>query len=182
MAKSKAKARPKAKAKAKPRAKATTKAKAKARPKASAKAKARPKAKAATRKTTAKKAAPKRAAKKHMTVQQIANRWATLCKKGDYATCYKELYSPNVISQEPIGGAMRIAKGMKGIQAKGKAWNASMLKFHSSSVGKPIVAGNHFSCTMSYDATFKGAGRQKMDEICVFQVKDGKIVLEQFFY
>jgi hypothetical protein len=35
---------------------------------------------------------------------------------------------------------------------------------------------------MSFDATFKGGGRTKMDEICVYEVKDGKIVKEQFFY
>ena len=30
--------------------------------------------------------------------------------------------------------------------------------------------------------TYKGMGRQKMDEIAVYEVKDGKIVKEQFFY
>lgn len=175
-------AKSKVKAKAKPKAKATVKAKAKARPKASAKAKARPKAKAATRKTTAKKAAPKKAASKHMTVQQVANRWAVLCKKGDYATCYKELYSPKIVSEEPIQGMMRLAKGFKGLEAKGKAWRSRMVAFHSSKIGKPIVADNHFSCTMYYDATFKGVGREQMNEICVFKVEDGKIVHEQFFY
>jgi hypothetical protein len=28
----------------------------------------------------------------------------------------------------------------------------------------------------------KGMGRMKMDEIVVYEVKDGKIVQEQFFY
>jgi hypothetical protein len=30
--------------------------------------------------------------------------------------------------------------------------------------------------------TVKGQGRMKMDEIAVYEVKDGKIVKEQFFY
>jgi hypothetical protein len=35
---------------------------------------------------------------------------------------------------------------------------------------------------MSIDATYKERGRMAMDEICVYQVRDGKIVHEQFFY
>jgi len=45
-----------------------------------------------------------------------------------------------------------------------------------------VVGGNFFSVAMGMDVTMKGAGRVKMDEIAVCEVKDGKIVSEQFFY
>ncbi|MFM9653791.1 SnoaL-like domain-containing protein [Streptomyces galilaeus] len=32
------------------------------------------------------------------------------------------------------------------------------------------------------DATFKDRGRMTIEEVCVYQVADGKITLEQFFY
>jgi len=35
---------------------------------------------------------------------------------------------------------------------------------------------------MMMDATFKGIGREKMNELCMYEVEDGKIVKEQFFY
>jgi hypothetical protein len=35
---------------------------------------------------------------------------------------------------------------------------------------------------MGMDVTMKGQDRAKMDEIVVYEVKDGKIVKEQFFY
>jgi hypothetical protein len=35
---------------------------------------------------------------------------------------------------------------------------------------------------MGMDVTLKGAGRVNMDEIAVYEVKDGKITKEQFFY
>lgn len=35
---------------------------------------------------------------------------------------------------------------------------------------------------MGMDVTLKGMGRMKMDEVPVNEVKDGKIVKEQFFY
>jgi len=42
--------------------------------------------------------------------------------------------------------------------------------------------GNHFSLTMRYDMTFKERGRSTMEEICVYEVKDGKIATERYFY
>jgi ketosteroid isomerase-like protein len=35
---------------------------------------------------------------------------------------------------------------------------------------------------MTLDVTHKGRGRTKLDEICLFRVRDGKIVREKFFY
>ena len=54
--------------------------------------------------------------------------------------------------------------------------------FHGSSVGDPIVAGNHICMTMMMDATFKERGREKMDELYVYEVQEGKIVKKQFFF
>jgi hypothetical protein len=34
---------------------------------------------------------------------------------------------------------------------------------------------------MVLDATVKGMGRMTLEEICVYEVKDSKIVFEQFF-
>ena len=53
---------------------------------------------------------------------------------------------------------------------------------HGGFTGAPQVAGNYFSVAMGMDCTMKGAGRIKMDEIAVYEVKDGKIVKEQFFF
>ncbi len=117
-----------------------------------------------------------------MTTQEIANKLVDLCRKGDYKTIYQELYSPDCVSIEPKGAKMEVCNGLKEMAAKGKAWNESMEEFHDSSVGDPIVAGNHICMTMMMDATFKGVGREKMDELCVYEVQDGKIVKEQFFY
>lgn len=117
-----------------------------------------------------------------MKTQEVANRLVDLCRKGDYETCYKELYSPDVWSIEPEGNPFGNVQGMEAIAIKGKKWNEMMEEFHGSEIGDPIVAGNHFSITMMYDATFKERGREKTEEICVYEVKEGKIVKEQFFY
>ena len=46
----------------------------------------------------------------------------------------------------------------------------------------PVIAGNHFAVAAVIDATMKGAPRSAMTEIAVYEVKDGKIVKEQFIY
>ena len=53
---------------------------------------------------------------------------------------------------------------------------------HGGSVGDPVVAADHFVVPMSMDATFKGQGRWAFDELCMYQVENGKIKKAQYFY
>lgn len=117
-----------------------------------------------------------------MTTQEVANKLVDLCRKGEFETAYKELYAPDCVSIEPAGSPMEVCNGLEEMAAKGQAWNEQMEAFHGSSVGDPVVSKDHFSMTMMMDATFKEGGRQKMEELCVYEVKDGRIVKEQFFY
>ena len=55
-------------------------------------------------------------------------------------------------------------------------------EMHGGFSNQPQIAGNYFAVAMGMDVTMKGQGRMKMDEIAVYEVKDGKIVKEQFFY
>ena len=65
---------------------------------------------------------------------------------------------------------------------KGKAFANSIEERHGGSISDPTVAGKFFTIAMSLDATFKGQGRMAFDEICLYEVKDGKIISEQFFF
>ena len=86
------------------------------------------------------------------------------------------------MSIEPPGAMWERAEGMEQLQQKGKKWQEKVIDFHGSEIGDPIVGGNHFSCIMTTDVTFKEQGRVKFSEVCVYKVEDEKIVLEQFFY
>ncbi|WP_244244024.1 SnoaL-like domain-containing protein [Marilutibacter alkalisoli] len=66
--------------------------------------------------------------------------------------------------------------------AKGRQWGENIVEIHGGSVSDPVVADDWFSVAMGIDATYKDMGRVDMKEICVYQVRDGKIVREQFFY
>lgn len=115
------------------------------------------------------------------TTQEIAQELVQHCRTGQFDKAYA-LYDEKCVSIEPKGAMNEIAEGMDAIRVKGEQWNAMVEEMHSGEVSDPIVAGNFFSVTMKNDITFKGRGRQKIEEICVYEVQNGKVVKEQFFY
>lgn len=117
-----------------------------------------------------------------MTTQEIANRLVELCSQGNWEQAQQELYHQEASSIEPEGVPGGSVTGMEAIKVKGEQWQQSVEAVHSSDISEPLVAGNFFSVRMSSDITMKGIGRMAFDELCVYEVKDGKIIKEQFFY
>ena len=119
---------------------------------------------------------------KTMTTQEVATKLVSMCRKGQILEAQQELFSDNVTSYEPAHSPIPPAIGKEAVLTKGKNF-ASMIEVrHSGSFADPIVAGNYFSFVCKLDATLTGMGRVVWDEICVFGVKEGKIISEQFFY
>ena len=117
-----------------------------------------------------------------MTTEQVAKRLIELCRKGQILEAQQELFSDDIVTTEPEHSPSKSAKGKDAVLEKGKNFASMIEERHDGSFGDPIVCGNHFSMTCMLDATLKGMGRIKWEEICVYGVKDGKIVTEQFFY
>ncbi len=120
-----------------------------------------------------------------MTVQEIANRLVELCREGNYHGAQQELFSEDAQNKEPDNSPApgpKLTVGRDAIIAKGKQFMESVEEVHGGSVSDPVIAGNHFAVSLNMDATYKGMGRQQMNEVCVYEVKDGKIVKEEFFY
>jgi hypothetical protein len=117
-----------------------------------------------------------------MTTKQIAERLVALCREGKFEEAQKTLFANDAVSIEPYETPEfpRETKGLNAILAKGQRFMSMVEQMHSMSVGDPIVAGSSFACTMRLDVTMKGQGRMDMSELCVYDVKDGKIISEQF--
>ena len=79
-------------------------------------------------------------------------------------------------------GVPTITKGLDAVLKKATARMEMIEEVHSGFCSEPVVGGNFFSVAMGRDITFKGKPRMSLHEIGVFEVKDGKIILEQFFY
>jgi hypothetical protein len=117
-----------------------------------------------------------------MTTKQIANRLVTLCREGEFETAQKELYAEDAISieQQASQGFKKETKGLKGILDKGVKFQSMVEKVHGNTVSEPLVTDNSIAFTLSMDVTMQGK-RSEMKELCVYNVKDGKVVLEEFF-
>jgi ketosteroid isomerase-like protein len=118
-----------------------------------------------------------------LTTQDIANRLYELFKENKWQEVQDELFSDDAESIEPPGSqGLPSVKGLEEIKKKGKDWENMIQEVHGGWTGEPIVAGNHIAVAMGVDATMKDGNRMKMDEIAVYEVRDGRIVKEQFFY
>jgi len=117
-----------------------------------------------------------------MNTQEVAGKLVEFCREGKNLDAINELYADNVVSHEPKGSHMELSEGKESAIAKNQQWYDMVEEVHSGRVSDPIVSGNFFSVTMDMDVTYKGQGRSMMSEVCVYEVKDGKIVTETFFY
>jgi SnoaL-like domain len=118
-----------------------------------------------------------------MTTQEIADRLTELFKEGNWQQAQEELFSPNVVSLEPSHSpGMQTVTGLDNVIKKGQMFQEMVEEVHGGYARGPLVAGNHISFAIGFDATMKSQGRSMMEEIAVYEVKDGKIVKEQFFF
>lgn len=117
-----------------------------------------------------------------MTTQEIANRLVQLCREGKSIQAIDELYADNIISREPKGAPVEVTTGKEAVKNNTRKWEEGVAEIHSTFVSDPVVADSHFAMVMEIDATFKANGRMKLKEVCVYEVKDGKIISDQFFY
>jgi ketosteroid isomerase-like protein len=114
----------------------------------------------------------------------VAQELVTLCRAGRNMDAVDKLYSPKIVSVEPMGTETMPAE-MTGLEAvKGKnQWWFDNNEVHSAQVNGPFVGEGQFAVQYTYDTTFKPTGqRVTMTEMALYTVKDGKIVREQFYY
>jgi hypothetical protein len=118
-----------------------------------------------------------------MTTREIADQLYALCNEGKYEQAQKILYAADAKSIEPAHSqGLQSVEGLDSIIKKGDQFLAMVEEVHGGWVSPPLVGGNYISMAMGMDVTMKGMGRMQMEEVCVYEVKDGKIASEQFFY
>jgi hypothetical protein len=118
-----------------------------------------------------------------MTTQEVANRLYELCQQGQFETAQQELYAPGATSTESnMQGQRETAKGMDAIREKSRRFNEAVEEMHSGYTNEPKVFGKYIFMEMGMDVTMKGMGRMNMAEMCRYEVNNGKIVSEEFYY
>ena len=121
--------------------------------------------------------------KKTLTKQEVAARFNELAKQEKWFEIQDELFADNVRSVDPANSPyFGYAEGKVAVRKKGEDWVKRIKAVHRTYTTEPIVGGNHFAVGREVDITVEGFGRIKIDEIMLYEVKDGQILLEQFFY
>jgi ketosteroid isomerase-like protein len=119
-----------------------------------------------------------------MTLKEIADELVAGCREDRARANLTKLYAPDAVSVEAMDmGNGRETKGLAGIDGKHQWWEDN----HTITGGKvegPFLHGeDRFAVTFAMQGTNKGDGKAfDMTEVGIYQVKDGKIVREEFFY
>jgi ketosteroid isomerase-like protein len=118
-----------------------------------------------------------------MTINEIAARLTDLCRKGDFEAAQQELFAEDAKSIEPYATPAfdKETDGLPAILEKGKKFEAMVETMHNLSVSEPLIASQSFAVTMRLDVMMKEGGHMDITELCVYKVKDGKIISEEFF-
>lgn len=118
-----------------------------------------------------------------MTTHEVAKRFNELAQQEKWFEIQDEFFAENVRSIEPPNSRyLGNAEGKSEVRRKADAFVKRIEAFHSGHTTEPMVIGNHFTVGRSKDLTVQGHGRIQINEIMLYEVNDGKIVLEQFFY
>jgi len=118
-----------------------------------------------------------------MTTQEIAKRLVELCRKGEFETAQKELFADDAVSIEPHATPdfQKETKGLQSIIEKGHKFESMVEKLHGVTASEPLCAANSIAFVLGMDVTMKERGHMNMSELCVYTIKDGKIISEQFY-
>ena len=116
-----------------------------------------------------------------MKIKDVAEGLTALVREGKFMEAVNKYYSDEIISIEPYGEPKK-AEGIKAVRGKVNWFNENH-EVHAINVSAPIISIHHFALRYTMIVTPKENGeRTTMDEIAVYEVNDGKIVREQFFY
>jgi hypothetical protein len=120
-----------------------------------------------------------------MTTKEVAKKLTQLCKEDKNIEAVETLYSPNIVSIEAMGDEKMPAR-MEGVSAvlEKNNWWMNLHDVQDQKIQGPFFNGDdQFSIYTSFLMINKESGdKTPMEEVCLYTVKDGKIVEERFFY
>lgn len=118
-----------------------------------------------------------------ITTRQVAARFNELAQQEKWFEIQDEFFADDVRSIDPPDSPyFGYAEGKAAVRKKGEEFVKKIRDFHSAYTTQPVIGGDHFAVGRGVEITVEGFGRIKMDQVMLYEVKDGQIVSEQFFY
>jgi hypothetical protein len=117
------------------------------------------------------------------TAHEVALQFHELAQQEKWFEIQERFFSDDVRSIEPSHSPyFTNAEGKTLVRKKGEDWVKRIEAAYRRHTTQPVVAGNHFAVGREVDIMVNGLGRIQINELMLYEVKDGKIVSEQFFY
>jgi ketosteroid isomerase-like protein len=122
-----------------------------------------------------------------METKEIGQKLVELCKAGKNGEAIETLYDKDIVSVEaqPAPSMPAEMRGIDAIRGKNQWWIDNH-EVHSAEVKGPYANGDRFAVAFRYEVTPKTGAmqgkRMTMDEVAVYNVRNGKIAREEFFY
>ena len=118
-----------------------------------------------------------------LTTQEVAARFNELAHQEMWFEIQDELFAADARSIDPKDSPyFGYAEGKPAVRKKGEDWVKRIEAVHKTATTDPVIGGNHFSVGREVDITVQGLGRIQINEIMLYEVRDGQIISEQFFY
>lgn len=119
--------------------------------------------------------------------KEVGQRLVDMCKANQWREAIVELYADDVESAEahdsPTGDRPRVIRGKDAVLAKTDWWYSETIT-HGVDIRGPFPHGDDgFAVIFNMDITMKSFGqRVQMEEVAVYEVKNGKVARERFYY
>ena len=118
-----------------------------------------------------------------MLTLEVAARFNELAQQEKWFEIQDEFFADNVKSTDPPNSPyFGYAEGKSPVRKKGEDFVKRIEAVHRAYTSEPIVSGKHFAVGREIDITVQGFGRIQINQVMLYEVKDGQIVSEQFFY
>jgi hypothetical protein len=112
-----------------------------------------------------------------MNTEQVARKVVQLVRNQAWYEALDQLYDKDIVSVEATTPE---ARGVDELRKKIDWW-VNAMEVHSFKASEPFVARDRFVVQFDADITDKNSKqRQKLSEVGVYTVKNGKIVREEF--
>ncbi len=114
---------------------------------------------------------------------RVVQRFSELAAQEKWFDIQYELFSTDVKSIEPSDSPyLNNATGKAAVRKKAEDWVSRIEAGYRVYTTEAVGGGNHFSVGREVDILVQGFGRIQINQIMLYEVKDGKIISEQFFY
>ena len=118
-----------------------------------------------------------------MTTQDVAGQLVMLLREGKFEAIYDQLFDTEKVKHiEPQSEFFPELTGVAAIKEKDEMMATNIEAIEHMEVGEPINSKDHIAIPYKISLKLKDGNSMNLDEIIVYKVEDGKIVLEQFFY